>query len=156
MQMIRPDLRLSVSVTTRSPRPQETDGAHYHFISSERFDELRAAGHLLEHNSYAGHSYGTPSSELHSADHLIIECDVNGAEQLRSTLTDAVFVFLAPPSPEALAARLRGRGTDNEDAIASRLEHAQEELSRVDAYDHILVSSSISDARDRLLALLEA
>ena len=123
-----PTLELSVSATTRSPRPGEQDGVHYRFLTREQFAERVAAGDFVEHAAYSGNCYGTLRSELERrlADGIpvVLEIEVQGARQVRAAMPDAVAVFIAPPSPDALRMRLVGRGTDSADQVEARLRTA--------------------------------
>src|SRR6266480_5241170 len=127
-----PELELSVSATTRPPRPGERDGVDYHFLTEEEFDRMVHDGRLLEHATYSGNRYGTPRSEveprLAAGRSVVLEIEVQGARQVREAMPEAVQVFIAPPSPAALRERLEGRGTDRPEAIARRLAAAEEEL----------------------------
>src|SRR5918999_3902098 len=132
-----PDLRLSVSATTRAPRSGEQDGVDYHFLSPEEFERRVRAGEFLEHATYAGNRYGTLLSETED-DPVVLEIEVQGARQVRERLPAAVQVFIAPPSTEALLERLLGRGTDSPDVIRARLAVAEEELRAKDEFPHVI------------------
>jgi len=153
-----PDLQLSVSATTRRPRPGETHGIDYHFLSPEQFEEHVRAGDFVEHADYAGARYGTLRSELatRSASGLpvVLEIEVQGARQVREAMPEAVQVFVAPPSLDALRARLVGRGTDDPDQIQARLRTAERELQAQDEFAHVVVNDRLEDAVDELLALV--
>src|SRR5437763_14734283 len=117
-----PQLTLSVSATTRPPRPGEVDGRDYHFLSTEEFEKRLLRGEFLEHAVYAGNHYGTPRSEIERArDGLVLEIEVEGARQVRERLPEALQVFVSPPPPEALWQRLIGRGPDSEEQVRRRL-----------------------------------
>ncbi|MBR6917982.1 MAG: guanylate kinase, partial [Clostridia bacterium] len=139
-----PTLGLSVSATTRSPRPGEVDGVHYFFITKEEFERRIASGEILEHTVYCNNYYGTPKSELEritsEGKDAILEIEVEGATQIKSIFPDAVAVMLLPPGAAALEARLRGRGTETDEVIARRLERAREELSLVSHYDYVVIN----------------
>ena len=149
---------LSVSATTRFPRPGEVDGVHYHFVSEERFDELVAENGLLEWAEFAGHRYGTPRDPV--LEHLaagvpvLLEIELQGARQVRAAMPDAQLVFLAPPSWDELVRRLTRRGTEPQDVIDQRLATAREEMAAETEFDVTLVNSSVQDVVDRLLALM--
>lgn len=151
-----PDTWLSVSATTRDPRPGETDGVQYYFLSDEEFDQLIASDGLLEWACFAKHRYGTPLSKVQ--DHIaagyqvILEIEVQGALQVRDKVPDAHLVFIEPPSLEELERRLRNRGTETEDAILCRLETAKVELSRKMEYDVCLVNDDLDTAVSELVA----
>jgi guanylate kinase len=153
-----PDLQLSVSATTRRPRPGETHGIDYHFLSPEQFEEHVRAGDFVEHADYAGARYGTLRSELatRSASGLpvVLEIEVQGARQVREAMPEAVQVFVAPPSLDALRARLVGRGTDDPDQIRARLRTAERELQAQEEFAHVVVNDRLEDAVDELLALV--
>src|SRR5207245_2126856 len=128
-----PALQLSVSATTRAPRPGERDGVDYHFLSRQEFERRVGEGDFVEHADYAGRRYGTLRSELddrvRAGVPVVLEIEVQGARQVRATVPDAVQVFIAPPSLQALRARLIGRGTDDPDEVARRLQVAERELA---------------------------
>jgi guanylate kinase len=127
-----PDLELAVSATTRRPRPGETHGADYWFLSETEFDERVRAGDFVEHAEYSGRRYGTLRSELETRGAagrpVVLEIEVQGARQIRAAMPETVQVFIAPPSREALRARLIGRGTDDADQVEQRLATAEREL----------------------------
>ena len=142
-----PDLTLSVSATTREPRPGEVDGVDYHYLSEEEFEKRLVAGEFLEHAMYAGNHYGTPRSEIERApDGLVLEIEVEGARQVRERLAEALQVFIAPPSPEALRERLLKRGTDSEEQMRRRLARAEEELAARTEFKHVIVNDDLERA----------
>lgn len=146
-------MHLAVSATTRPARPGEVNGQDYLFLDEATFLERLSLGDFIEHNHYAGSYYGTPKSEI--VDGCIIECDVNGVRQLRQSLADAVFVFLAPPSLDILEQRLRGRGSENEEQIQRRLQQAREELAVChELYDNVIVADDVDSTVQKILALL--
>jgi len=128
-----PEVWVSVSATTRAPRPGETDGVEYHFVDAEEFAQMVKAGEFVEHAMFAGHAYGTPRQPLleNLAQRVpcLLEIELQGARQVRSAMPDARFVFLAPPTFEELVRRLTGRGTDSPEVIARRLDRARIELA---------------------------
>jgi guanylate kinase len=154
-----PDVWISVSATTRSPRPGEQEGVHYYFVSDDDFDGMVARGELLEwavvHQSAR---YGTPRGPVEaalSAGRLaLLEIDLQGARQVRSTMPDALFVFLKPPSWDELVRRLVGRGTETEAERTRRLETALEELAAEREFDVTVVNHEIHSAADELVALM--
>ena len=152
-----PELWLSVSATTRFPRPGETDGVHYRFVTREQFEALVAEGGLLEWAEFAGNLYGTPRQPV--MDHLaagrpvLLEIDLQGARQVRAAMPEAHLVFLTPPTWDELVRRLSGRGTEPPDVVARRLEVAQEELAAEGEFDVTLVNTSVQDVVDSLIAL---
>ena len=153
-----PKLELSVSATTRAPRPGEADGVDYHFLTREQFDERVAAGDFVEHADYAGRSYGTLRSELQERIRagvpVVLEIEVQGARQVRSAMAEAVQVFIAPPSLEALRARLIGRGTDDLAEVERRLRVAERELEAQPEFAYVVVNDRLDEALDRLAAVV--
>lgn len=154
----RPDLWLSVSTTTRPPRPGEVPGEHYRFSTPEEFQQLQQAGQMLESARFAGHWYGTPAAPVRehvaAGVSVVLEIEVEGARQVRRAMPQAVFVFLAPPSVAELRARLRGRGTEDEAARARRLARAEQELALTGEFDHVLVNDDVDRVVDALVDLL--
>ena len=149
-----PGLELSVSATTRAPRPGERDGVDYHFLSEEEFDRRVAAGDFVEHACYSGHKYGTLRSELErrmaEAAGVVLEIEVQGARQIRAAMPEAVQVFIAPPSVEALRARLVGRGTDAPEDVEARLATALEELEAEREFEYVAVNDRLEQATEEL------
>jgi guanylate kinase len=154
-----PQLELSVSATTRAPRPGETDGVDYHFLSTEEFERRVGSGDFVEHANYAGRRYGTLRSELERrlADGvpIVLEIEVQGARQVRAAMPEAVQVFIAPPSLEALRTRLIGRGTDASAEVERRLEVAEGELAARDEFAHVVVNDRLEDALAELVAVVD-
>ncbi len=149
-----PGLRVSVSATTRPPRPGERDGVDYHFLSPEEFEERVARGEFVEHATYAGNRYGTLRSEIERADGgLVLEIEIQGARQVRRALPDAVQVFIAPPSCAALRDRLVGRGSDSPEQIEDRLRVAKSELGARSEFAHVVVNDDLECAVDELAGL---
>ena len=155
-----PDLELSVSATTRPPRPGERDGVDYHFLSPEEFERRVAAGEFVEHAGYAGHRYGTLRSELErraaAGRAVVLEIEVQGARQVREALPEAIQIFLAPPSLEALRLRLVGRGTDDERVMEERMRVAEQELRARDEFGHVIVNDRLEDAVEELDRIVSA
>ena len=149
-----PDIELSVSATTRAPRPGEEDGVDYHFLSDAQFDDRIAAGDFLEHAAYSGRRYGTLRSEVlrrtAAGVPVVLEIEVQGARLVRAAMPEAVTIFIAPPSEEALRTRLIGRGTDPPEQVQARLETAQEELLARDEFRHVVVNDRLEQAVDAL------
>ncbi len=145
-----PDAWVSVSVTTRAPRDGEVEGVHYHFASDAEFQRLVEGDGLLEWATYAGNRYGTPRAEVESrmarGMQVVLEIDVQGAFQVREKMPQAHLVFVEPPSLAVLEERLRGRGTEGEDVIASRMAAARVELARKMEYDVRLVNDNLDEA----------
>lgn len=154
-----PRVWLSTSVTTRSPRPGEVEGVHYHFVSPERFAQMQEQGELLEWAVVHGrNSYGTPlaplQERLRAGEPALLEIDLQGARQVRMRMPDARFVFLAPPSWAELVRRLTGRGTEDAEERERRLATARVEMAAVDEFDHIIVNDDVARATDELVSLM--
>jgi guanylate kinase len=149
-----PGLELSVSATTRDPRPGERHGVDYHFMDSEEFDRRARNGEFVEHADYSGSRYGTLRSELDRrlADGIpvVLEIEVQGARQVREAMPEALAVFIAPPSREALRARLVGRGTDAPEQIERRMQTAERELEAQPEFAHVVVNDRLEHATDEL------
>ncbi|MGC5013968.1 guanylate kinase [Streptosporangium sp. DT93] len=158
LRRAHPEVWLSVSVTTRKPRPGETHGVEYFFAGDEEFDRLAASGELLEWAEFAGNRYGTPRGpvleRLASGVPTLLEIDLQGARQVRASMPEALLVFLAPPSWAELEKRLRGRGTEPEDVIARRLAAGRIEMAAEQEFDVTLVNTSVREVCHRLIALL--
>jgi guanylate kinase len=153
-----PELELSVSATTRGPRPGEKDGVDYHFLTPEEFDRRIAEEDFVEHADYAGRRYGTLRSELDrrvsEGVPVVLEIEVQGARQVRAAMPEAVQVFIAPPSLAALRTRLVGRGTDDQQEVARRLEVAEQELKAQPEFAHVVVNDRLDEALERLVAIV--
>lgn len=155
-----PDLHFSVSATTRAPRPGETDGVDYHFVTGERFQQLIDEGELLEWAEIHGglHRSGTPAAPVRAAASagrpVLIEVDLAGARAVKAAMPEAMTVFLAPPNWEALERRLAGRGTESPDVMARRLATARAELAAQDTFDRVVVNSELESACSELVSLL--
>ena len=146
-----PGLELSVSATTRPPRPGEVDGRDYHFLSPEDFERRVQAGEFVEHAVYAGNRYVTLRSELERpARGIVLEIDLQGARQVRETLPEALQVFIAPPSLEALEERLRQRGADAPEQIRDRLAVAPQELAAQEEFSRVVVNDDLEQALQEL------
>lgn len=151
---------LSVSATTRAPRPGEVDGVHYFFVSQAEFDDLVSDGRLLEWAEFTGNRYGTPAGPV--ADRraagipVLLEIEVQGARQVRQAAPDATLVFLEPPAWEVLADRLRGRGTESPEVIERRLAAAREELAAAAEFDVRLTNDEVGATARALLGFLTA
>ncbi|WP_262853006.1 guanylate kinase [Mumia quercus] len=155
-----PEIWISVSATTRAPRPGEVDGVHYHFVSAEEFDRLVDDGQMLEWAVVHGSNrYGTPRGPVE--EHLaagvpaLLEIDLQGARQVREAMPEALFVFLKPPSWDELVSRLVGRGTEDEAERERRLATARVELAAEDEFDVTIVNADVGHACDELVALIE-
>ncbi|MDQ1681706.1 MAG: guanylate kinase [Frankiaceae bacterium] len=153
-----PEVWLSTSVTTRHPRPGERDGVEYHFVSRDEFMRMVEGDELLEWAEYGGNLYGTPVApvldRLGGSHPVLLEVDLQGARQVRDVLPYARFVFLKPPSWEALVGRLTGRGTEPADVIERRLAAARIELAAEDEFDVSIVNESVEAAAAELVALM--
>ncbi|MFH9296404.1 guanylate kinase [Streptomyces sp. NPDC017520] len=158
MRTVHPEVWLSVSATTRKPRPGERDGVHYFFVDDEEFDKLVANGELLEWAEFAGNRYGTPRravlDRLEAGEPVLLEIDLQGARLVRQSMSDARLVFLAPPSWEELVRRLTGRGTEAPEVIERRLAAAKIELAAEAEFDTTLVNTSVEDVARELLTLM--
>jgi len=153
-----PELELSVSATTRRPRPGEEAGVDYHFLTSEGFEARAAAGDFVEHAEYSGNRYGTLRSELERrlarGAGVVLEIEVQGARQVRAAMPEAVAVFIAPPSKEALRARLVGRGTDSSEEVEARLRTAEGELEAQPEFAHVVVNDRLEQATEELIRIV--
>jgi len=156
-----PEIWISVSVTTRRPRPGEVNGREYHFVDTAEFDRMVSAGELLEWAEFAGNKYGTPAepvlNRLEQGQPTLLEIDLSGARQVREALKDdALFVFLKPPSWAELVRRLTGRGTEPPDVVARRLAVAKEELAAASEFDVTLVNTSIDEVCRQMVTLINS
>ena len=153
-------LSLSVSVTTRAPRPAEVDGVDYFFVDDDAFDRMIRAGELLEWAEIVGHRSGTPrgfvEDRLAAGRDVVLEIDVVGASQIRDRVPGSVLIFVEPPSMEELERRLRGRGTETEDRIRLRLETAGWELEQREWFDHAIVNDDLERASSQVAAIIDA
>ena len=150
-----PEVWVSVSVTTRAPRPGEVDGEHYCFVDEARFSELVDDGELLEYATYGSHRYGTPRGpvlqQLEAGRPALLEIDLQGARQVRTSMPEAQLVFLAPPDWEELVRRLTGRATESAEVVEQRLSIARDELAVAREFDKQLVNHDIDAAADQLV-----
>ncbi|MBW3578746.1 MAG: guanylate kinase [Actinobacteria bacterium] len=155
----RPDLELSVSVTTRSPRPGEIDGVDYHFVDDATFAEMIERGDLLEWARVHRHRSGTPGAGLEErlarGRDVVLEIDVQGAMQVRDRVADALLIFLAPPSEEELVRRLVRRGTERDDELAVRQADRARELAAAPAFDHVVTNDDLDDCVSQVAELVE-
>ncbi len=153
-------LSLSVSVTTRAPRPGEVDGVDYFFLDGDAFERMIRAGELLEWAEIVGHRSGTPrgfvEDRLAAGRDVVLEIDVVGASQVRERVPGSVLIYIEPPSMEELERRLRGRGTETEERIRLRLETAAWELEQRDWFDHVVVNDDLKRASAQVAAIIEA
>ncbi len=152
--------RLSVSVTTRPKRCGEEDGKDYHFVTGDEFERMRADGELLEWSEHFSNRYGTPRGPvdlaLAAGEVMILEIDVNGARQVREAVDEACSIFVKPPSPEVLEARLRGRKTESEERLRQRLARAQMEMDRCERFDHVVINDDIERAVTDMVTAIES
>ena len=159
LRRLRDDVVVSVSATTRPPRPGEVDGVHYHFLEDEAFDALVAEDGLLEWATFGGHRYGTPWSsvlaELDAGRVVVLEIEVQGALQVRERFHDALLVLLCPPDEAALVERLRERGTDSDARIAERVEIGRWEQAQSHRFDHIIINDDVTAAAAAIASILD-
>lgn len=153
-----PHIKFSISSITRPMRVGEVEGEKYNFVSRERFEEMIANDELLEHNVFVGNYYGTPKAPVLNAvkegNDILIEVDVNGAYQIFNKISDAVSIFIMPPSLEILKNRLTGRGTDSQDVIEKRLFEALREIASAKDYDYIVVNDDLETAADEFVSIM--
>lgn len=152
--------KLSVSATTRKPRPGETDKVHYHFIEKHEFESLINQGKMLEYATYCDNYYGTlkdvVDQGLDKGEDIVLEIEVQGGAQVKKIAPNCVSVFIAPPSLEVLEQRLRGRGTEDEETITKRLNMAREEMKRIADYDYLVINNTVEEAAEDLKAIVKA
>jgi len=155
-----PDLKYSVSATTRPPRPGEIHGVNYFFVGENEFQRMIDEGELLEWAEFAGYRYGTPRKfvldSIAQGYTVITDIDIQGARRIKKSLPEGVFVFLLPPSEAELRRRLEGRGTDSEEAIRKRMKIAEEEMKAIVDYDYWIVNEDLDEASDILYAIIRA
>ncbi len=155
-----PDIRLSISFTSRAPRPGERHAEHYHFVSVEEFQHMVAAGDFFEHALVHGDLKGTAKQsvepQLAGGKDVLLEIDWQGARQVRAQVPDAVSVFILPPSRAALEQRMRTRGQDSEDVIRQRLAAARDEMSHYDEFDYVIVNEHFGTAVDEMCSIFAA
>ena len=154
------NLVLSVSATTRSPRPGEEHGKQYYFLQKEEFEELISQGKMLEYAQYVGNYYGTPREPVEQwmaqGKDVVLEIEVQGGAQIKKLMPGCVSIFILPPSMEVLEKRLRGRGTEDEATVRKRLEKAREEIPHAKDYDYVVFNDRLEDAVEDLRAILRA
>ncbi|MCX8528483.1 MAG: guanylate kinase [Rhodoluna sp.] len=156
-----PNVHLSVSATTRAPRPGEVEGESYYFLTHEQFDEMIAAGDMLEYAVVHGQNkYGTPKqpvvAALAAGRQVILEIDIQGARQVKKAWPEAKLVFIAPPSWDELVSRLKGRGTETAEEQARRLETAKLELSAQDEFDYVVINDEVARCASEVVDLMQA
>lgn len=151
---------LSISATTRAPRPGETDGKEYFFVSQKEFEEMIDNNRLVEYAKYVGNYYGTPKhyveQQLLAGKDVILEIEIQGALKIKTKYPGTLLVFIAPPSAHDLRQRLVGRGTETEEVIVERLRRAEDESEGVEAYDYILINDDIDTCTEKLHNLIRA
>ena len=151
---------LSVSATTRNPRPGEVNGREYFFVTNEEFEKLINENGLIEHAGYVDHYYGTPrkfvEDKLAQGIDVILEIEIQGALQIKEQYPDAVLLFVMPPSVAELEKRLRGRGTETEEVILQRLKRAKEESVGIEKYDYLVINDDLEKCTERLHGIIEA
>lgn len=156
----REDTVLSVSMTTRAPRPGEIDGYHYHFVTREVFEQTIAEDGFLEYAEYNGNYYGTPEAPirrlLNEGKNVMLEIEVQGAEKVMDHRSDVVSIFITTPSFQELERRLRGRGTETEEVIRGRMKTSQYELSRAFRYQYIVLNDEVEKAVERINTIIDA
>jgi guanylate kinase len=153
-----PELRLSTSATTRAPRPGEENGVDYWFLSDAEFERRVQAGDFVEWAEYSGRRYGTLREELDrhtdGGSPVVLEIEVQGARQIRKAMPEAVQIFIAPPSPDALRDRLVGRGTDQGPEVERRLKVAEDELEAKDEFEHVVINDRLEDSAAELVRVV--
>ena len=154
------ELKISTSVTTRQPRPNEIDGVHYYFKTLEEFDRLVEEDSFLEYATVHGNRYGTLKStvkeKLDAGEDIILEIDIQGALKVKESFDDGVFIFIVPPSMRELKNRITGRGTEDEATIMARFNTAYKELDFISRYDYIVVNDQVENAVERIEAIITA
>lgn len=155
-----PTLYFSVSATTRAPRAGEEDGVHYHFLTRERFQEWIDAGDFLEHAQFVGNFYGTPRRYVDEAmdqgRDVLLDIEIQGAEQIHQKRPEAVRIYIAPPSWEELERRLTGRGTEDGEKIRSRLARGREEFAAAKDFDYLVINDTVDHAVAEIRAIMTA
>ena len=156
-----PNVHLSVSATTRSPRPGEVEGESYYFLTHEQFDEMIACGDMLEYAVVHGQNkYGTPKqpvlAALQAGKQVILEIDIQGARQVKASMAEAKLVFIAPPSWDELVKRLQGRGTETAEEQARRLETAKDELAAQSEFDYVVINDEVAECASKVVDLMQA
>lgn len=155
-----PTLYFSVSATTRAPRAGEADGVHYHFLTRERFQEWIDAGDFLEHAQFVGNFYGTPRRYVDEAmdqgRDVLLDIEIQGAEQIHRKRPEAVRIYIAPPSWEELERRLTGRGTEDTEKVRSRLARGREEFAAARDFDYLVINDTVDHAVAEIRAIMTA
>lgn len=154
------DFVYSISMTTRPPRDGEVDGVDYYFVTRDEFEKRIAEDAFLEYAEFVGHYYGTPKDKVETflkhGKEVVLEIEVEGALQVREAMADAVFLFIAPPSREALYNRLLSRGSEDPITVVNRMDKAEREFLLAHKYDYIIVNDDVRNAADRIIAIVRA
>lgn len=154
------NLVYSISMTTREPRKGEVNGKDYFFVSKEKFEYMINNDGFLEYAEFVNNYYGTPIDEVNEliakGNEVVLEIEVQGALQVREKVKDAILIFIAPPSLDALYSRLHNRGTESEEIINQRIEKAKKEINLADKYDYIVINDTVENASDRIMAIIRA
>ena len=151
----RPDLRFSVSATTRAPREGEVDGVSYFFVTREEFQRMIDRGELLEYDEHFGNLYGTPISQVVSGGNVVLDVEPNGAFNARKANPEAMLIFITPPSIEELERRLRGRGATEEEQVQIRMARAKWEIAQSDHYDYVVLNDDLDRCVAELLDIID-
>lgn len=155
-----PDLKLSISCTTRQPRLGESDGVHYFFVTKERFEEMAAAGEMLEWANVHGNFYGTPRSYvekmLAEGHDVLLEIDVQGSLQVLKNMPETIGIFILPPTRTELVRRLSGRGTENRQQLETRIRNAEAEVHEAEKFPYIVVNANLNEAVKQVRSVIEA
>lgn len=155
-----PNYALSVSATTRQPRPGEVDGREYYFLSETQFDEMIEQDQLVEYACYCGRYYGTPrpyvEQQMEAGKDVLLEIEIQGALQIKKKFPDTVLIFISAPGAEILKQRLVGRGTETPEVIAARLARASEEAQGMDQYDYVLINDDLTECTERLHQVIQS
>lgn len=150
----KPQLKVSVSATTRAPRPGEEHGIHYYFISHKEFEDKIARGEMLEYATYCDNYYGTPADYVEeqrlAGNDIVLEIEPCGARQVKKKCPDAMMIFILPPNIEILEARLRGRGTETSSVVAARIEQAKKEIANSGDYEYTVINDTVERAADEI------
>lgn len=155
-----PELRISISATTRNKRPRELDGKNYFFLTEDQFSQMIDEGELIEYAKVHGHYYGTPKKfvedQIQLGHDVILEIDVQGAEQVRNNFKGGVQIFILPPHKEDLVSRIRHRGAETEEEIAVRMKTAEEEIKKMVDYDYAVINDQVPECAQKILHILDA
>ena len=155
-----PSLRVSVSATTRKPRPGEEHGVHYFFITHEEFEAKISRGEMLEHAEYCQNYYGTPADYVEqqrcAGNDVVLEIEPCGARQVKNKCPEATMIFILPPNIEVLEARLRGRGTETNDVVKARIEQAKKEIANSGDYDYTVINDTVDRAADEIEKIIKS